>query len=289
MDSLTHALIIAIPLTLVGRSDLALYGIMGAVLIDVDVLFSLFPGRDARLYIFTHGGFTHSFFGAFTVTLLAAAASFLLSSAVPALMASFGPAAVMAIAAGALTHIAADYLAYPGIPLFYPASDKKHTLGILGGPSAFIMLASIVYIAAMALGLAGIGDPWPYIAFFGMVVVFSAGAKAWTAGKVKGRTIATMNPLRWMVIEDLPDAYRFYVYDFFKGASPAESYEKYRGLTPEEAARNEGRPEVRRLKYNSYVVTAEKKDGVIIFRDPVRENGHIWYPPGYKTYRLDTN
>lgn len=283
MDSLTHALIIAILLSLIGRPDLAAYGIMGAVLIDVDVLFGLFPGRDPRMYIFTHGGFTHSFIGAFTVTILSAAAAYPLSLAFPTIMAHFGMAAIVAIAAGALTHIAADYLAYPGIPLFYPISDKKHTLGILGGPSAFLMLASLVYIAAMAAGFGSIGQHWPYIAFFSLVIAFSAGTKAWVATKVKSRTIATMNPLKWMVIEDKQNTYRFYIYDFFKGASPSESYEKYMGIGRVEAGRYFGRPEVKRLRYNSYIVTVEKDGSTVTFSDPIREKGHIWYPPQHKS------
>lgn len=283
MDSLTHALIIAIPLSLIGRPDLAIYGITGAVLIDVDVLLGLFPDRDPRLYIYTHGGFTHSFFGAFVVTLLSAAVAYPLSLTFPSMMAPFGLQAIVAIGAGAITHIAADYLAYPGIPLFYPATDKKYTLGILAGPSIYIMAASFAYIAAMAMGLASYMDFLPYVAIFGLVISISAGSKAWAATKVKGRTIATMNPTKWMVIEDMPKAYRFYTYDLFKGASHAESYEKYRGLTPGEAMRFTGTPEVRRLRYNSYIVTVEKNGNVITYRDPVRENGHIWYPPRHKS------
>lgn len=283
MDSLTHALLIAIPLSFIGRPDLAIYGIMGAVLIDADVLFGLFSGRDPRLYIFTHGGLTHSFFGAFMVTLFSSAMAYPLSLILPSIMAPFGPVAIAAIGAGAITHIAADYLAYPGIPLLYPATDKKYTLGILAGPSIYIMAASFAYISAMAMGFTGIENFWPFAAFFGLVIALSAGAKVWAATKVKGRTIATMNPMKWMVIEDLPNAYRFYVYDFFKGASQAESYEKYRGLTPGEAMRSMDNPEVRRLKYNSYIVTVEKNGRVITYRDPVRENGHIWYPPQHKS------
>lgn len=283
MDSLTHALIIAIPLVLIGRSDLAVYGILGAVLIDVDVIFSLFSDRDPGLYIFTHGGFTHSFFGAFAVVLLSAAVSFPISLAFPSLMAPFGPVSVVAIAAGALTHLAADYLAYPGIPLLYPVSDKKYTQGILGGPSAFLMLGSLAYIGAMAFGITHLDQPRLYIVFFGLVIAFCAGAKAWTALKVKGRTIATMNPFKWMVIEEMPDAYRFYSYDFFKGASPAEEYEKYTCLTTADAERHARMPEMRRLRYNSYIVVAEKNGSTITFRDPIREKGHIWYPPQYKS------
>ena len=65
MDSLTHALIITIILAMADRPDLIPFGIMGAVLIDIDVVFSFFSNRDPRLYIFTHGGFTHSILGAF--------------------------------------------------------------------------------------------------------------------------------------------------------------------------------------------------------------------------------
>jgi inner membrane protein len=264
VDSLTHALVIAIVLSLAGRPDLIPYGIAGAVLIDVDVLFNGFSDRDPRLYIFTHGGFTHSFFGALLVALLATIPMFLLSNVTP--IEPFGIAALGAIMAGALSHIALDYLAYPGIPLLYPLSDKKHTLGILGGPSVLIMLASVAYIAAMAAGMAQIDRPWPFVTFFALVVALSAGIKACAAfslllfadanssrnssmrirANTKGRTIATINPFKWAVID--------------------------------------GMPEVRRLKYHSYIVTVEADGESITYKDPLRENGHIWYPPYYKKY-----
>jgi hypothetical protein len=91
-------------------------------------------------------------------------------------MAPFGTPAFLAIAVGALTHITADYLAYPGIPLLYPFSDRKYTLGILGGPSAFLVFASLAYIAALAVGAASIGQPWPYVAVFGLVLALLMGA-----------------------------------------------------------------------------------------------------------------
>jgi len=300
VDSLTHALVIAIVLSLAGRPDLIPYGVVGAVLIDVDVLFNGFSDRDPRLYIFTHGGFTHSFFGAFLVALFAAIPAFLLSNVV--LIAPFGIATLGAIMAGALSHVMIDYLAYPGIPLLYPLSDKKRTLGILGGPSVFIMLASVAYIASMAAGLARIDMPWLFIAFFALVVALSAGSKTWMAFslllfaganssrnpsvripvKTKGRTIATINPFKWAVIEDTPDAYLYYQCDLLGRRSMAETYAKYRGITPAEAGKNDGMPEVRRLRYHSYIVTVEMDDGSITYRDPIREKGHIWYPPYYK-------
>ncbi len=155
MDSLTHALIITIVLVLLGRPDLVPFGIMGAVLIDVDVVFNFFSNRDPRLYIFTHGGFTHSFVGALHYFCMCSSLlSVLLSLA--GLLPVFGIAALAAIVAGAISHIAVDYLAYPGIPLLYPATDKKYTLGVLGGPSAFIMAGSIVFIGLMLAGKANL-------------------------------------------------------------------------------------------------------------------------------------
>lgn len=302
MDSLTHALVISIVLFLAGRPDLIPYGIAGAVLIDVDVLFNGFSDRDPGLYIFTHGGFTHSFFGASLVALVAAIPMFLLSNVTP--MGSFGIAALAAIMAGALSHVALDFLAYPGIPLLYPLSDKKHTLGILGGPSVFIMLASVAYVVSMAAGMARIDRPWLFIAFFALVVALSAGSKARVAfslllfadanssrnssmripAKNKGRTIATINPFKWAVIEDTPDAYLYYQCDLLGRRSVAEAYVKYRGISPAEAGKNDGMPEVRRLRYHSYIVTIEVDGEGITYRDPIREKGHIWYPPYYKKY-----
>jgi inner membrane protein len=284
VDSLTHALAIAVVLALAGRPDLIPYGIAGAVLPDIDVLFTRLSGRDARLYIFTHGGFTHGFFGALLVAVLAAVPMVLLSSATQ--IAPFGIAALGAIVAGALSHIALDYLAYPGIPLFYPVSDKKYTLGILGGPSAFIMLASVAYLASIAVGFAQISKPWLYVSFFLLVAALGAGMKILMASRTKGRTIATMNPFKWAVIEDTPDTYRYYKCDLLGRRTAPEEYVKYQGIMPAEARKNDRLPEIRRLRYHSYIVTVEADGGNITYRDPIREKGHIWYPPYYKNYRI---
>lgn len=287
MDSITHALVAAVALSAAGRPDLIPYGMASAVLIDVDVAFTRFSDRNPGLYIFTHGGFTHSFFGAFLVALLAAVPMFLLSNA--GLIAPFDAWALAAILAGALSHIALDYLAYPGIPLFFLLTDKKFTLGILGGPSAFIMAASLAYSGAIVIGAARLDGPWLYASFFALVLGMGAVAKLLIMEKTKGRTIATMNPFRWAVIEDTPDAYLFYRCDLLGRRSPAEAYEKYRDITPAEARKNDRVPEVRRLRYHSYVVTVDAGDGGITYHDPIREKGHIWYPPYYKTYFIPTH
>jgi inner membrane protein len=288
VDSISHALIITIILVLAGRPDLAVYGILGAVLIDIDAIFNLFSDRDPGLYIFTHGGFTHSFLGVFIISVPATLIAVLLSHLGPlaSFMAPFGPAAFAAVLAGALSHITIDYLAYPGIPLFYPLSDKKYTLGILGGPSGFIMAASLVFIVAMVFGYANINSPWPYITLFALILALSAATKAYAVIKTKGRTIATMNPFSWFVIEDTPEAYQFYQYDFLSGRSPIESYEKYKGIGAAEAEKNYARPELKRLRYHSYIVTVERNGDSITYRDPIREKKHIWYPPYFKSYSI---
>ena len=284
MDSLTHALIITIILVLVGRPDLVPFGIMGAVLIDVDVVFNFFSDRDPRLYIFTHGGFTHSFAGAFIISVCIVLLSVLLSLA--GLLPVLGIAALAAIAAGAVSHIAVDYLAYPGIPLLYPATDKKYTLGVLGGPSAFIMAGSIVFIALTLAGKASLDGSWIYVVYFGAILGFSAVTKCYAALKTKGRTIATMNPFKWIVIEDTPDSYRLHKYDFFNKSSAGHTFEKYTGIDRAGADRYIRLPEIKRLLYHSYIVTVEKNGSGITYRDPIREANYIWYPPYFKSYTV---
>ena len=284
MDSLTHALIITVILAAAGRPDLIPYGILGAVLIDVDVVFSFFSDRDPRLYIFTHGGFTHSILGAAIVSVCVAFLSVLISLA--GLLPSFGAAALAAIAAGALSHIAADYLAYPGIPLFYPMSDKKYTLGVLGGPSGFIMLGSIIFIGLILAGRAGLDGSWAYVAYFGAILGFSAITKSYAMLKTKGHTIATMNPFKWIVIDDMPGSYRFYKYDFFNRSSDSHTFEKYVGIDHAGAERYTRLPELKRLFYHSYIVTVEKNGDGITYRDPIREANYIWYPPYFKSYTV---
>ncbi|MDI6897601.1 hypothetical protein [Methanocella conradii] len=72
-------------------------------------------------------------------------------------------------------------------------SDKKHTLGIFGGPNLLIMLASVAYIAFMSAGMASIEQPWLYVATFLLILAFCTGAKACAALKTRGHTIATPN------------------------------------------------------------------------------------------------
>jgi inner membrane protein len=284
VDSLTHALLITVILAAIGRPDMIPYGIMGAVLIDVDVVFHLFSDHDPRLYIFTHGGFTHSFLGALIISACITAISVIASFA--GLLPEFTIVALAAILAGTLSHIAVDYLAYPGIPLFYPLSDRKYTAGVMGGPSAFIMAGTVIYLAFILLGKASLEQSRAYIVFFSAILVLCAGTKCYASLKTHGRTIATMNPFRWLVIEDAPDAYRLYTLGFFSGPSVGYTFEKYNGIDRADAERYSRTPELRRLRYHSYIVTVKRNGVSITYRDPIRENNYIWYPPYFKTFSV---
>ncbi|MDD4127941.1 MAG: metal-dependent hydrolase, partial [Methanomicrobium sp.] len=65
MDFLTHAFSVML---LGGHINIFLvcFGVIGTVLPDIDILMQRFlgSGSDSRLYIFSHGGITHSIAGA---------------------------------------------------------------------------------------------------------------------------------------------------------------------------------------------------------------------------------
>lgn len=284
MDSLTHALAASILFVQIGHPELVPFAVLGAVCPDMDFIFQRFSDRDPGLYIFTHGGITHSLSGA-----LVTAAVVTLPGIPVATALGYHATASMAFAvaaAGALTHIALDFLAYPGIPLLYPATDKKYTLGIAAGPNVYLLVASIVYGAFLLTGRASIDKPWAYVAFFAFVLATVAILKARVATKAGGRTIPGFSPLQWLVINETPGAFAVSGYHLFRGRGKPAWFAKYRGVSPEEVRKLEAVPGVRRVRYHSYIVTAARDGECIVFSDPLRENGYLWYPPYFKRYAL---
>lgn len=286
MDSLSHALFIAIPCLLAGRPDLVPFAILGAVIPDIDVTFQRISNADPRLYIFTHGGFTHSFLGgvftAIATSLLAIIGSYIIFPS----WAPVSPGlAVAAAVAGVITHLALDFLAYPGIPLVYPISDKKYTMGIMAGPSIYLLVASIVYVILLIAGLTTAVSMWAYPGFFTVVVAVSAIVKLYVSKKTGGMAIPGLNPVKWLIIIETPCTYFVYRYDLFKGPEKGSIYQKYGNVEPATVPRAEN-PEYRRMRYHSYLMTVERSGKTITFRDPLREYGHVWYPPYFKSMSL---
>ena len=71
MDSLTHALVADILSYSLGFPQFIPFAVIGAVIIDTDVLFSRISDRHPSLYLFAHGGIAHSLAGAVVLSALA--------------------------------------------------------------------------------------------------------------------------------------------------------------------------------------------------------------------------
>jgi inner membrane protein len=251
---------------------------------DADILFSWISDRTPSLYLFSHGGITHSLAGAIVLSLLAYVTVIFLSAAG---VISAGAASVVygfaAVLAGALLHIAIDISAVPGIPVLAPFSDRKYSLGILPGPSLLLFIAAFVLVMEVALSMATFSSA---IELYGIVVVVyitvRAGMFLAVGIQLPGRKIPSVNPLRWLVILEDATAYRIRTYTLFQGYSEETVFEKFKNTDARDLFAVSLFPEVRRFLFFSYVVTAERNGPVLILADPLREKGLLSYPSKYK-------
>jgi inner membrane protein len=284
VDSLTHALAAGILFALVGHPELVPFAMLGAVCPDVDFIFHRFSERDPELYIFTHGGITHSIAGALATSVIVTVPGLVVSA-----MLGFSvivPLAFAAATVGVLTHITLDFLAYPGIPLLYPMTDKKYTLGISAGPTPYLLAASMVYGAFLITGRVSISDPWIYVGVFILIIVLATVLKAYVTAKAGGMAIPGFNPLEWLVIADGPESYKVCGFNLLRGHAPAVEFKKLGGVSKEEIVRLQEIPGVKRMRYHSYIVTVTRNGGTIVFADPLREHGYLWYPPYFKSFAV---
>lgn len=292
MDALTHAFSVML---LSGHIDtfLVCFGVIGTVLPDMDILMQRFlgSGSDSRLYIFSHGGITHSIAGAVLLSIAGFSSVCLLQ-----LTGVFGAfqfpeecgfwiLGFLMMAGGALLHITLDYLAYPGIPLLYPMTDKKYTLGVFPGPSLFLTVTSVVFLVLFVTGFAGAGDIYDWgIVFFGFIA-FSFIKKGFVAVKFPNyKTIPAFNPLHWILVSEDSREYTISRYSLIKGVYQESVYKKRDGVGEEEISSLADDPEMKRLRYNSYIVVFERKEGIVRAYDPLRVSGLIFYPPDHREY-----
>ena len=289
MDSITHAFSIAIPLLLVGNTILVPFAVIGAVIPDIDVFFFLVSGDNPSWYIFTHGGITHSIAGAAFLSLAAFIILYLLASSSwcgryfpeeVTLMAGF------ALLAGAMLHIFLDYLAYPGIPLLWPFSSEKFTLGIFPGPSLPILIASLILHSLILTQRAGPGVYQGYIIVILAIIFIYTGLALYANVETDGEAIPTMNPSRFITIEDEGGSFVVRSYSILHGNGEEILYRKYTNITPSEVAGISVLPEVERLYYHSYIVTAERREGSIVLHDPLREEKIFRYPFEYSSLEI---
>ncbi|WFN34343.1 metal-dependent hydrolase [Methanogenium sp. S4BF] len=281
MDSFTHAFAIAIPLLLAGNAILVPFAVIGAVIPDIDAIFFFVSDDEPSRYIFTHGGITHSIAGAALLSLAAFIALYLLSTISwfgqyfpekVTLMAGF------AILTGAMLHILLDYLAYPGIPLLWPFSTEKFTLGIFPGPSLPILIASLALLCLILTRRAGNGVCQGYMVVFLAIILIYAGLAVYANAETDGKAIPTINPGRFITIEETDGSFVVRPFDILHGSGAEILYRKYTNITPAEVAGIAMLPEVERLYYHSYIVTAERRGESIVLRDPLREEKVFRYP-----------
>lgn len=272
----------------IGVPELVPFGILGAVIVDVDVLFYLISSKRPGLYIFIHGGAAHSIAGATAMAIAAYGIMFVVTLAIEHFFLltfpfTFNLLALVAVIAGAMFHVALDFLASPGIPLFWPLRDTKYTLGIFAGPSVVMILVSWTFIILFVAGLVPISGLITYGILFLAYLTFSLTIRIAAAIKIRGMTYPTINPLTWRVIEKKADSWSLKFVDLITGFDTGNrTWPAYQGVTKEEIDRVSDIFEIRRVQYHSCFTVASRQDnGDIVICDPARIERIIRYPPYY--------
>jgi inner membrane protein len=290
MDIFSHIFAVIILLFAAGYTVFIPFGVLGAVILDIDVVFQYFSDSHPSLYIFTHGGFTHSIFGAAIMSVIAFLV--IVSLSMFGYIQEYLPAEVpllvfLFILAGAFLHLFLDYLASPGIPFLYPLTEKKYGLGLF--PIPIFMVFTLLSVTFLVLYLFHkITMPMMDIfaaVFIGLVVVCAC-LRSYVRLKTNGRLLTTPNPAKWLVISENETSYFLYTYHVFHGVTGVLTFDKYRNITPSEIESFETLPEVRRHKYFSYITIAEREGSQVLFHDPLREQGIIPFPPWYASVRV---
>lgn len=282
VDTFTHALSALVVFSLQAADSLLPFAVLGAIIPDVDITFRVISRRNPRLYLFTHGGFTHSIAGGLLLSCMAflVAWGVALTGLVPGIdPALFAPMALVMMLAGTLLHVLEDFLAYPGIPVLYPFTERKYTAGIFPGPSLVLFGVSLVFVTWAALGVTGDAALRAYAVIFFGFIGLSALVKGYMALTHPGQTIPTFNPFRWLLVDADGDRLRISEHHLLRGTTVALTVDRFRGITPAEAAGYDDLPEVRAHRYFSYLSVAEKNGDSVTFSDPLRDRGIIPYPP----------
>jgi inner membrane protein len=277
----------------IGEPGLIPFGVLGAVILDLDLLFHLFSAKRPRLYMFIHGGAAHSIAGAVCVAVMAFGALCIIVPAGEQFLHFTSPFplntfALTAVLAGALLHVSLDFLASPGIPLFWPWNDTKYTFGVFAGPSAVMIFISWTFILLYIAGIVQISGLIFYGILFLVYLFISLAIRLAASVSITGRTLPTINPLRWLAIEKSQNTRSLKFVNILTGSeSGTRTWPANRGVTEEEIIRTAKIQEVRRVRYNSYFTIADRKDnGDIVIQDPARVERIIRYPPYYTKVTL---
>jgi inner membrane protein len=292
VDALSHALVTAtLFLALGSPSSVLPFAVIGAVILDADIFFMILSDKSPALYLFTHGGVAHSIPGSGVMAALAAAGIWLAS------LLGVIPASVMTIPvlsgfwvlfAGSLVHLCIDALAYPGIPVFYPWSERKITVGVLPGPSILLFITTGSALLAMALGR--VSTSLALAIATTLVILFLAFRTVMVLAvrrkQPRGRLVPLPDPLQWIIINEDQNTLSVARYSVLGGIYSTETFEKYINTDLYETEQFHSLPEIRRLNFHSYSTVIEKTRSGFIFSDPLREKGYFLYPPGYRRWEI---
>jgi inner membrane protein len=286
VDALSHALIVCILFSVTGLSPLLPFAILGAVIMDADIFFSLISDTNPSLYLFTHGGIAHSLAGAPVLSVLAYLAIVLIARAgiIPLnAVAGYGVYGFAAVLGGALSHLAIDVLACPGIPLAAPFVDRKYTLGILPGPSILLAGAALGFVAVTVIRVLAFPQALTFYAWIVLLyLAVRGGLFLFAFIRLTGRKVPGINPFRWLAISEDETSLTVRQYILFRGFSRESVFTRYTNTSAAEVKSALRFPEVRRLFFHSSCVTAERIGSVLVLQDPLREKGYLYYPPHYK-------
>lgn len=289
MDSITHSLFAVMLFHACVPEGLILFAVLGAVLPDSDILLKRLSDHDPGLYVFSHGGFTHSIAGTVTVStgIMLGFLVCLLAGGMRIIDGSYIALAFGLSWAGALSHIMLDALAFPGIPLLYPATSRKFSAGVFPGPSLVLLAASLGFLLMYMSGSASVPALTLYAAF-GCVYILAHGVIKWfMATHHGGITIPSFNPFNWLVIREADDSFQVYRTGLSSRHSGVKVFPKNNGIDPGFIDRHKENPELQRLAYYSYIMVAEKEGSSVVIRDPLREEGVLYYPPSHTRIRLE--
>jgi inner membrane protein len=100
----------------------------------------------------------------------------------------------------------------------------------------------------------------------------------------RGRCVPLPNPLQWIIIEENKTSFSITRYSLTGGISGTETFEKYKNTDMSETEKFLALPEIRRLKFHSYITVVEKIRSGYLFSDPLREKGYFFYPPVYRRW-----
>ncbi|MCU0630254.1 MAG: metal-dependent hydrolase [Methanoregulaceae archaeon] len=293
VDSITHALLVASLLDILGVTVLIPFGILGAVILDLDILLYLFSSKRPHWYMFIHGGAAHSLTGAAGIAIITYAILYFLIRTTEyfshiTFPVTFTLLALIAVIAGTMTHVGLDFLASPGIPLFWPWKETRYTPGIFAGPSPIMIFISLGFIILYIAGLIPVSYLKLYGSLFLAYLAICVIIRIATTVKIKGTTYPTINPLKWLVIEKENNCWALKFVDLLTGLDTGNrTWPALQGVTEEDIGRISDIPEVRRVRYHSAFTIAHRRDnGDIVIEDPSRVEGIVRYPPYYMSIVL---